>query len=339
MQNRYVYFSLLFVILILAGCKSESNLNYSADKVLVSKISGAAKFDDLFKLDKEIQLEAGEGHFIASLINILVAKNGDIIAKDSGPVSKVFVFDQNGRFKKILGGTGDGPGEYKAVQAMALNSNGEILLFDFFGTKISLFDSSYNFIKMFQPKSGFRGMYVYGSDKIYLYETNVPQFVKTKNKNTIVKINYAGDTLKSFAPLAEALRPLKFSPSTDGIAFDKQGHIYEMNPMYYEIRKFDLDGNLIKKFGDIKLKMVEQNGGNGQKFEVPKLNDGPFVFDSKIIMVDASGSLDFYDDEGNLVKKGIEFKESIRAVIGNYLYIIKQAEGNNNPKILRYIFK
>lgn len=334
-----LFYLLIAGMVLLTGCKKENEIKYSADKKLAEKISDADSFEDIFRLETEIQLSGKEGYYITGLRDLLIGKGKDFIIYDSGPKSNLVVFDSSGNFKQIVGNQGDGPGEYKNIQSITMNSKGEILLFDFFGFKVSIFDSSYNFIKLLRPKSIFRALHAYGKNKLFLHETIPFTFRKSRNQNAVILIDYNGDTIKSFAPRNPELNKLDFSPNNIGIAFDKQEHIYEMNPLIYEVRKFDFDGNLIAKLGDGKTKYQEIDNGDGNKYQVPVLYNGPYVFDSKIVMVETDKGLDFYDDEGRLIKKGIKFDKHICTVINNKLYIVDSSDGEKNPKILIYTFK
>ncbi len=341
MKRIYTNLFLIFIsfLFITNACRNKKALQTSADIKTAERISDAETFDDVFRLEKEIQLSNNEGYFITSLYDILIGKNKDIIIRDEGPNCRLIVFDSSGIFKRFIGKLGDGPGEYNSIQSITINSNGEILLFDIFGFKVSVFDSNYNFIRLFRTRSSFRALYAFGKDKLFLHETNPFAFKKSKNQNAIIQIDYKGDTIKSFAPRQSILNTLPFSPANVGIGFDKQNHIYEMNPMLYEIRKFDFKGNLIVKIGDGKVILIDQEEGNGKKHQVPVLIYGPFIFDSKIIMINTDKRLDFYDDEGKLIKKGVKFDKKICEVIENKLYIVDSSNGDKNPKILVYTFK
>jgi len=333
-----VYSVIITVMLIFTSCGKKRDIHYSADNEIINVIDDAGSFDDVFKLDKEIQLSK-DSYFISDIASLLIGKKNELIIFDNKPECDVVIFDEEGKFIKILAKHGEWPGEYRFLQGMAINSKNELIVYEAVRSKIIIYDSLYNYVNSFNPRTPFGIPFIDRKNNLFFYESMVIAFKKAKNRNSIYKIDYNGDTVKSFAPFSPEVLKLDFSVRSAGLAFDKDNFLYEMNPIFYEIRKFDSEGNLIKNFGKAKLGLKETDIGNGQKYNVPIIYKGPYIFDSNILMVESEGKLDFYDTEGNLIKSGIKSEKSITAAIGNYLYIVKNAEKDGNAVIQRYKFR
>jgi len=72
-----------------------------------------------FKLDKIWSVDSAGKDLLVRLGSIKVDKNGNVYALDY-KLTKIFVFDKNGKFLHSIGKKGEGPGEYKNAYSFEL---------------------------------------------------------------------------------------------------------------------------------------------------------------------------------------------------------------------------
>ena len=75
------------------------------------------------------------------MADVAIAKNGDFfIADGEGPNTRVVKFDKDGKFIKSWGKTGYGPGEFRTLHGIAIDSRGRVFVADRGNNRIQLFD-------------------------------------------------------------------------------------------------------------------------------------------------------------------------------------------------------
>ena len=85
---------------------------------------------------------------------LAMASNGNIVVADTGN-SRVVVFDSLGNFRSQFGSEGTGPGQFQHVNAgdgprgVAIAANGNIVVCDFGGSRVEVFNSYGNFLSAF----------------------------------------------------------------------------------------------------------------------------------------------------------------------------------------------
>ena len=156
--------------------------------------------------------------------------------------------------------------------------------------------------------------------------------------DTIKKLNNDGETILSFAPIPEEVFKFLFSCSNDGMAIDKDNFIYEMNPLFYRIRKYTSDGQLVKSFVNPHFQQPELKEGK----EV--ILSGPYYLEKGLLLVQLQNHLDIFDTEGNFLVGGIPLSLNIIYSDGNSIYLEKWEEPQSgeqfpNPAIISYKLK
>ena len=84
----------------------------------------------------------GPDHFV-SPSDVVVADNGDIFVADGHADdgnNRVVKFSSDGRFIKAWGQTGYGPGEFRTLHAIAIDSQGRVFVADRSNNRIQIFD-------------------------------------------------------------------------------------------------------------------------------------------------------------------------------------------------------
>ena len=84
-----------------------------------------------------------------------------------GFARQVFKFDRNGKFLDTIGSEGNEPGQFSAVQAIAVDSQGRIYVSDSKGVQV--FTSDGRYIDVFKiPKSVASGMAFDDRDNVWI---------------------------------------------------------------------------------------------------------------------------------------------------------------------------
>ncbi|MFC1553105.1 hypothetical protein ACFL7D_00585 [candidate division KSB1 bacterium] len=139
---RYIPIPLLFSVFILSIFEplngQSANTNSQSDRQLVSLI-GTIGGDDTSVPSEFI---------LARPVIPVIKKNGDILIPDE---CKIKIFDASLKPKKIIGGLGQGPGEFEFNPTLRLSSRGFLTANEnAMSTNYSLFDDNYKF--MFEKK-------------------------------------------------------------------------------------------------------------------------------------------------------------------------------------------
>ena len=158
-------------------------INGVYNSLVVSQTSNQKPLENVFTLeltfgDKDVPDE----YLLVRPMRLAIALNGDIIVADE---SKLKVFDNSGKPKKIVGRQGQGPGEFGVFPSQNVLENGNICVTDINPRRFSLFSSDYTFIntknlqndplyKNFAQEKGWRNIditeiYPYSLDEIYIY--------------------------------------------------------------------------------------------------------------------------------------------------------------------------
>lgn len=136
---------LLFItILLLLVLFNQRNTYSKLPEGLIEKIKKAKSFDDIFKLEKTIRLEATKNSFLSHIKQIIINANGDILINNENGVNSVLIFDKNGKFKKMLANKGNGPGEIRYASSIASDLDGNIYVLEPGKRSITMFDSKYS---------------------------------------------------------------------------------------------------------------------------------------------------------------------------------------------------
>jgi sugar lactone lactonase YvrE len=104
--------------------------------------------------------------------------NGDIYVAESHTsvddpnlIGRISVFDRNGRFLRILGRTGTGPGEFRTPHMIAFDSQGRLIVADRHNHRIQIMTKDGKFIAEYREFSRPSGLAIDGSDNIYVADS------------------------------------------------------------------------------------------------------------------------------------------------------------------------
>ncbi|WP_345278006.1 peptidyl-alpha-hydroxyglycine alpha-amidating lyase family protein [Litoribaculum gwangyangense] len=118
---------------------------------------------------------AGNGEYeFNSPADIIVADNGNIFVADGHSQegnNRVMKFSPDGTFIKSWGKTGYGPGEFKSLHALDIDSRGRIFVADRGNNRLQIFDQEGNFISQWTQFGKPSGLAFDEHDKIYVADS------------------------------------------------------------------------------------------------------------------------------------------------------------------------
>jgi len=204
-------------------------------------------FDEIFKLEKLIVLEPNRE--IGNMRQLIVDENDNLVFVDYH-AHNVFIFNQDGKFIKMLGCRGKGPGEFESPLSAVCDSEGRLFICDNGLRKMSIFNADYVFQKSF---------FIVGSHfmpdnfKIlpntdFIMAGYFEDFSKPFTGTNLELYSSQGKLLKSFEPVAtKAFGNALAYYSESEIDIDSKGNIYSIQATNPEILKYNMHGDLLSK--------------------------------------------------------------------------------------------
>lgn len=220
---------------------------------ILSKVifaENTCNFSDYFKKNIHINLDT-KGLQIGSLIDFAVKLDNEFIFVD--PKGKqVAIFAEKGTFKKFIGRSGEGPGEFQTPKSVAIDKEGKIYIADNDARRINIFDRNGDFLNSFV----ITGMHwvpwtmrINSNGDIFMagYKED---FEHPFTGTWIHKYNIKGKYLKSFYPTNRfAIGQLLAYYSLCSFDIDTDDYLFAVQASEYKIYKHDSEGRLIKTFG------------------------------------------------------------------------------------------
>jgi DNA-binding beta-propeller fold protein YncE len=162
--------------------------------------------------------------------NVLVAPNGDIFVSQghapSEDNSRITKFDKNGKFIKVIGKKGSGPGEFIEAHSLAMDSAGRLFVADRSNNRVQILDQDGNFIaewKQFGRPSGIfiRNDILYVSDS----ESHADR-PGTHGYNPGCERGVRIGSAKDGKVFAFIPNPDGLTGGSEGVAVDHDGNVY-----------------------------------------------------------------------------------------------------------------
>ena len=105
---------------------------------------------------------------------VVVADNGGIFVADghgNNTNNRVVKFSSDGTFIEAWGQTGYGPGEFRTLHAIAIDSRGRVFVADRSNNRVQLFDQDGNFLAMWTQFGRPSGIFFDENDQIYVADS------------------------------------------------------------------------------------------------------------------------------------------------------------------------
>ncbi|MBC7360815.1 MAG: 6-bladed beta-propeller [Candidatus Aminicenantes bacterium] len=292
--------------------------------------------NEIFEIKSNIQLELSPDSALANVTDLVVDTKGNYLICDGTQLNQVWIFSPQGKFLRNLSQQGQGPGEYYAPLSAAVDREGNILINDYLQSKIIYFDKDYKYKNEIKNVRG-HFIHVNSRGEIYLYEGMLRPMSKSVFE-TIKKIGPDGQVIFSFAPLMGEILATRFSFMGDGMDIGDDDNIYEMNPLYYQVRKWSSEGKFIKAFDVPKLLKGIRKSGDDYV-----ILNGPFCLGDDFVIVQRNGLIDLYDREGHYLAGSLALPGKIRYSRSRDMYVElweqEKTGEQSNPRIICYCLK
>jgi len=170
--------------------------------------------------------------------------NGDVYVAESHTdvtdpnlVARISVFDKNGKFLRILGKTGTGPGEFRTPHALAFDSQGRLVVADRHNHRIQVLTKSGQFIREFDSFGRISGLAIDKNDILYTTDSESTEKVHPGWQRGVRIGSLTDGKVTVFIP------PHTVANSPDGamgegIAIDAAGNLYSAEAQLRGVTKF-----------------------------------------------------------------------------------------------------
>lgn len=300
---------------------------------LRDRIKKAGSFEEIFKLEKSIVLETKNGLPAPKVNYLILSSNGDyIIINNAFDMMKVMVFGTDGKYKNLIGKSGYEAGEYLSPTSLSKDSYGNIYILDQARSRMNVYNPEYKFVKAFSFPASSMFVHINNKNEMYLYQS-----VKTQRQyNCILKMNTDGKRMAEFAPLPEEIMNVDNYSFCNTMAVDRKSFVYEVNPLWQNIRKYNSYGIFITEFGSKEVTMLPYTDKAGNKSEVPRIVTGLFIFDDILMMVFDDNKMNFYDLDGEEIKKDVEIRKQIVYSSEKGIYLVDEDDSPVRNVLYKY---
>jgi DNA-binding beta-propeller fold protein YncE len=168
--------------------------------------------------------------------DVYVAESHTDVA-DPSLVGRISVFDRNGKFLRVIGKTGMGPGEFRTPHAIEFDSQSRLVVADRHNHRIQILTKEGKFIAEYDDFGRTSGLAIDGNDVIYTADSESTERVHPGWQRGIRIGSLKDGKVTMFIP------PHMTPNSTDGamgegIAIDAAGNIYTAEAQLRGITKY-----------------------------------------------------------------------------------------------------
>ena len=173
--------------------------------------------------------------------DVAIADNGDIFIADghsSNTNNRVMKYSSDGIFIKSWGKTGYGPGEFRTLHALAIDSRGRLFVADRGNNRLQIFDQEGNFIAQWNQFGRPSGVFFDDHDNIYVSDSESDN-VANPGWEMGIRIGDAHLGWVHYFILLPAGDPrVKKGNGAEFVAVDKYGNLYGGEPHTRKLQKY-----------------------------------------------------------------------------------------------------
>jgi len=172
------------------------------------------------------------------------ARTGDVYVAESHTdvsdpnlVARISVFDRGGKFLRVIGKTGSGPGEFRTPHALEFDSQGRLIVADRHNHRIQILSKDGKFIAEYDDFGRTSGLAIDGNDVIYTADSESTERTHPGWQRGIRIGSLKDGKVTVFVP------PHTTPNSTDGamgegIAIDAAGNVYTAEAQLRGVTKY-----------------------------------------------------------------------------------------------------
>ncbi len=205
--------------------------------------------DGAFRHIDDIQLE---GTRLGDVPELAMDVRGFIYAVNNRD-HQVEEFDAKGRFLKVIGSKGPGPGQFLRPGGLACTPQNELYVLDTRGYQVLEFDAEGSLQRSFSYAAlGWVGTDIALSPSGEPYIVGVNRLSPDPALSIVHKFDQQGDYLFSFFALDEHIPRLNLWPvAWARLALDAEGAVYAIQPANPHFFKFSPEGKFLGEFGRV----------------------------------------------------------------------------------------
>lgn len=172
---------------------------------------------------------------------VAVAANGDIFVADGHELNgnnRVVKYTRDGKFIKAWGKTGYGPGEFRTLHALAIDSRGRVFVADRSNNRIQLFDQEGKFLAIWTQFGTPSGIFFDDKDQIYVADSE-SDLMNNPGWEQGIRIGDARTGWVTYFILDQGGNPN--TPTGSGPEFvtaDRHGNVFGGEPRPRVLRKY-----------------------------------------------------------------------------------------------------
>jgi len=324
-------------------------------------LSSKSRFEEIFQLEKIIQLSWGRDHLLGLDLELAIGKRDEsFLILDRMVGRSVYLFDSTGKYVMTIGNKGRGPGEYERPMAIDFDTFGKIYVYDKALLRVNIFDADGAYLNSFKVDKYFNKLRINSNNELYFY-TSTTYDSDGSSDAMIFEYDANGKFQRSFCPQSTNFVAAAASWG-GGIAIDSNDFIYQISPYEYKLQVFAADGECLMSNehvpdyyrepskpnfnlqADIKA-LGKWHASWTHIFNIHLLeNCLVLIFTQDRVLGKAEHHLDIFDTSG----KGIKFKieSSMEAALsscakGPFLYFPQMSKDDGrddfiNPQIVKY---
>ena len=156
---------------------------------------------------------------------------------DPSLVGRISVFDKTGKFLRVIGKTGTGPGEFRTPHALAFDSRGRLVVADRHNHRIQVLTKSGKFVREYDEFGRTSGLTIDKNDVIYTTDSESTEKVHPGWQRGVRIGSLKDGKVTMFIP-AHMVPNSPDGAMGEGIALDAAGNIYSAEANLRGVTKF-----------------------------------------------------------------------------------------------------
>lgn len=299
------------------------------DTAVVSAVKEATNLLDLFELERKVVLKISGKESIIGEIREVVLYGDSILIMDSYVAKRVFLFDNDGNYLRMIGAYGEGPGEYRQPVCLYARDRGEILIANNIPGNINIYASPDSFSRIVPQ-------YHYGRilnfDRFVENPVGYYFYAPANGKHKIISVNKQFEMIGSFCPDEPELQ--KINHAGGDMAITEAGVVWVAGIFNPLISLYSPEGKLIRETGKHLLqrdyamkpdlvKNLERHDfqafikvAKGRQAITLLMNIGDQLILAGHFHYDFAFHYDIYDINGNLLREQLPFDVEFQMICG-----------------------
>ena len=202
------------------------------------------------KLTEELSFgsSANPDESLSQVSMFVVDGDGSVLALDFKE-QKIKVYDKTGKFLRLIGKPGQGPGELGMASGIQLMADGTLVVEDTVNRRLALFKPSGEFIKNISMTGSLGLVNIVLDDKgnfvgreMGLSEGNAKMFFEVKKFDSNLKPLFTLDKTEFTVPIPGSGAKMNILDMISGYQIDPAGNIYYGRNVDYEIKVYSPEG-------------------------------------------------------------------------------------------------